>query len=138
MANLNWPGLFQGPEELIAAAQNLTVNWVALGVEQDVRGAHFCAVYLTLDINDSTNARVRLLTRHTSGGVLHVLPILTVAADAVTVQDRYYEFNDDADQSMVLPWELDGTVGFVVVQVQTGVVGANAGQIDAANMTTSY
>lgn len=122
------------PQALITAAQDLTNAWVDLGAEIPTARAESIALYLTLDINDSNDARVRMLTLHTSGGTEHVLPIRTVGASDVKVEDEYIEFNDDADQSMILSWTLDGLVHYVQFQVMAGTVGSTAGQIDAANI----
>lgn len=137
MANLDFPGLFKGPEVLISSAQNLTNAWADLGAQQYVAGAVAVGIWITLDINDSTNARVRLLGSHTSGGAEFVLPIKTVGASAVLVEGEYFEFNVDADQLMIIGSGLDGVIPYVQVQVMAGAVGVSAGQIDAAAMTTS-
>lgn len=136
--NLSFPGGTCGPLALIAAAQDLTANWADLGAELDVEGVRTIALFLTLDINDSTNARVRLVALHASGGTEHVLAIRTVGSSAVTVEDEYIEFNDDADQSVVLPFEIYAVCPLVKFQVQAGAVGASAGQIDAASVTTAF
>jgi hypothetical protein len=137
MPDLRFPGRFAGPVQLIAAAQALTALWVDLGSQLLLEGAQRLGVYINLDINGSTNARVRLVARHATGGDDHVLPIRTVAAAVVTVEDEFIEFNVDADQLMLLSWDLDGLVQFAVVQVQAGAVGAPAGEILDAWVTTS-
>lgn len=139
MANLDFPGTMGGPQEdIIAAAQNLTANWADLGAELHVAGAKAVGLWVTLDINDSTNARVRLLAKWESGGSdEYVLPVRTVSSSDVKVEDEYAEFNDDADQSVLLSWDLDGLVPYVQFQVQAGAVGVAAGQIDAAHVTTA-
>jgi len=140
MPNLDFPGIQKGPVELIAAAspQNLTGSWADLGDELDVEGAHFIGLFVNLDINDSANARVRLLAKRTSAGTdEYVLSIRTVGASDVKVEDEYVEFNGDADQKMLLSWDLDGLVPFAQFQVQVGTVGSTAGQIDSAYVTTA-
>ena len=137
MANLEKPGIIGGPQSLLAAAQNLTAAWADLGAELTVTGARAIALWVTLDINDSINARVRLLVKWESGGAdEYTLPIRTVGAAVVQVEAEYVEFNVDADQQMILSWDLDGLVFYAQFQVQAGVVGAAAGQIDAAYVTT--
>lgn len=139
MANLDFPGRMGGPQQdIIAAAQDLTANWADLGSELHVAGAQAIGLWVTLDINGSTNARVRLLAKHTSAGTEeYVLPIRTVGTSDVAVEDEYHEFEDDADQSMLLSSDLDGLVPYVQFQVSAGAVGAPAGQIDAAHVTTA-
>ena len=139
MANLNWPGDLRGPEEIVAAAapQNLTAAWVDLGDELFVQGAEWIALWIVLDINDSQNARVRLLAkREADGANEYSLPIRTVAAAVVLIEPEIKEFNTDVDQSIALSWRLDKSVSWVQFQVQAGVVGATAGQIDLAHVTT--
>jgi hypothetical protein len=94
-------------------------------------------LYLTVDINDSENVRVRVLASHTLLGDEYTLPIRTVAAGSVTVRPEYVEFGVDEDRLMLLGWVLDGLVEQVQVQVQVSAVGVAAGQIDTAHMTTS-
>lgn len=138
MANLEFDGRIGGPHTLIAAAQDLTANWADLGAELTVGGARFLGLFVELDINGSANARVRVLAKHTSAGTNeYVLPIRTVGASDVKVEDEYMEFNVDADQSMLLSWDLDGLVPYVQFQVMAGAVGAPAGQIDSAVVTTA-
>lgn len=139
MANLDFPGRFLGPEELVAPAapQALTANWVDMGAELFVQGAGIIVLWVNLDINGSTNARVRLLVKRAGAGAdEYVFPIITQAAATVQVEDHFYEFNVDADQLMVLPWELDGAYAWCQFQVQAGAVGAPAATIDSAYVTT--
>ncbi len=141
MANLNFPGLFKGPEDILylgaGSPQALTNAWVDLGPVLDVRGAQAIGLWLTLDINLSTNARVRLLVTYIAGGPQHTLPIKTVGASAVLLEPEYKEFNVDEDRLMVVGWDLDGVVAEVQFQVMAAAVGGTAGQIDAARVTTS-
>lgn len=141
MANLNFPGLFKGPEDILYAGvgspQALTNAWVNLGPRVFVQGAQAIGLWLTLDINLSNNARVRPLIAHTVGGALHTLPIKTVGASAVLLEPEYDEFNVDADRLMAISWDLDGVVAEVQFQVMVAVVGGTAGEIDAAWVTTS-
>lgn len=139
MANLDFPGKFLGPEEIIAPAapQDLTANWANLGAELFVQGARVIVLWVDLDINGSTNVRVRLLVKRAGAGAdEYVLPIYTQAAAVVQVEDHLYEFNVDADQSMALQWTLDSAYSWAQFQVQAGAVGAPAGQIDSAYVTT--
>lgn len=139
MANLDFPGVFKGPEELIAPAspQNLTAVWADLGNELYVEGAWTISLWLNVDINNSQNARVRLLAKRESAGAdEYSLAIETVGASAISVEEEYKEFNVDADQKVKLDWTLGGSISYVQFQVQAGVVGAVAGQIDSAYATT--
>ena len=137
---LDFPGILGGPEELVAAAspQTLTALWADVGSELYVQGARSVALWIQLDINGSTNARVRCLAKHESAGALeYSLPIRTVGASAVLVEEEYVEFNVDADQNVILSWDLDGLVPYVQFQAQVGAVGAHAAQIDSAIATSA-
>jgi hypothetical protein len=128
-----------GPEELITAAQDLTASWADLGDEIEMGGYTELLAWLTIDINNSLDVRVRALVKHTQGGAEEfLLPIQTIGASSVKVEGHYYEFNVDADQLMVLPFHLPNDVPFVQLQVMAGTVGATAGQIDAAEITRSW
>ena len=129
-------GQLSGPVELISSAQDLTGAWVDLGDELKVEYAQKIGLYINLDINDSVNARIRLLAKYESGGTdEYTFPIRTVSSSNVTVAAEYIEFSSDADQKMILSWDLDGLVKYIQIQVQAGTVGATAGQVDSAYYT---
>lgn len=137
MANFEFPGKLGGPQSILAAAQDLTVNWVDLGDEIVCAGAFNIGLWVELDINGSTNARVRALAKWEEDSALeYVIPTLTTTANVVRVEASSYEFNVDADQNMPLTWKLDGLIPVIQFQVQAGAVGAPAGQIDSAYVTT--
>ncbi len=128
-----------GPFTLISSAQNLTDSWVDLGFEIECISYNTLAVWIELDINLSSNARIRAIAKHASGGANeYVLPIKTVSATDIKVDAEYTEFNTDADQSMVLSVELANVVPFVQFQIQAGTVGGTAAQIDSAYVTLGY
>lgn len=132
--NLNFPGIFRGFVELVAidSPQDLTANWADLGSEIKVDGAQTVLLWVVLDINDSENARVRALGKRESvGDEEYTFPIRTVSATKVTVEVDYTEFASDDDQNMILAVDLDGGVPYLQFQVQTGTVGASAGNIAA-------
>jgi len=136
--DLSFSGMFSHPQQLVTSAQDLTAAWVDLGSEYEVAGARFVGVYVNLDINSSSDARIRFLGKHTGAHADEfVLPIRTVGASDVKVEDEYIEFNTDADQKMLIGADLDGVVMFLQVQVQAGTVGVTAGQIDDAWMVTA-
>lgn len=136
---MNLRGHYQGRSNIIGAPQNLTAAWVDLGGEIDTRYSQRIGMWITLDINGSANARIRLLAKHTSGGSEeYVLPIRNVSASDVKVEPEYIEWNNDADVLMVLASDLDGLIPYVQLQVQAGTVGAPAGQIDAAYYTLAF
>jgi hypothetical protein len=131
--DLSFNGRHTDPQQLIASPLDLTGTWADLGSEYQLGGAGACSVYLELDINSSLNARVRFLAKHTSAHADEFsLPIHTVGASDVKIEDEYFEFNVDADQKILLGVELDGCVMYGQWQVQVGTVGGTAGQIDDA------
>ena len=129
--DLSWNGRYTHPQQIISAAQTVGTAWADLGSEYQLGGAQTCALYLNLDINDATNARIRFLAKHASSHADEfVLPIRTVSASDVKVEDEYIEFNVDADQNMILSADLDGCVMYGQWQVQ--VATGTAAQIDDA------
>jgi len=135
---LNFHGNLGGPEVLVAAAapQDLTAAWADLGAELYVQGAQNLGLWLSVDINNSTDVRVRCLAKlEAAGAVEYSLPIRTVGAADVLIEDEYLELNVDADQNLLLGFQLDGLVPVVQFQVMTAVVGVAAGQIDYAAVT---
>lgn len=133
---------FEGPsaDDYVATAQNITTGWVVIGTASnvDVRGANVVGLWVDLDINDSTNARVRALARHTSEGDTFLFPIKTVGASDVKVEDEYFEFNSDSDQRMLLTWDIDRLISYIDFQVQVGTVNTTAAQIDDAHVTIRW
>ena len=88
-------------------------------------GYNSIAVWLTLDINSSLDARFRALAKHTSGGAEEYdLPIKTVSASDVKIQSEYIEWNVDADQLTVYSVQCDNVIPYVQFQIQAGTVGA--------------
>ena len=109
---------------LLSAAQDVTASWVDLGSEVETWGSQTITLWVNVDINSSNNIRVRALAKHTSAGTdEYVFPIETAGTSDVDVEDHYFEFNVDADQKMILNWNLNGTVPYIQFQVQAGTVG---------------
>ena len=140
MANLDFPGILSGPHELVAAAspQTITAAWADLAAELKTDGAAYIALYVNLDIQDSTNVRFRALAKHASEGTDEYIPqIYTEGASAILVEDEYFEFNVDADHKAPLVWNLKGVVPYTQFQVKAGVLGAPAGIVLSAYVTTA-
>lgn len=124
--------------QLITSAQTLTDSWADLGGEQDMSKYKRCMVWLNIDINDSQNVRVRAVGKLSKNAANEYnLPIKTTSSSQVTIQDEFMEFNDDADQKVLLEIVTNGLIPFVQLQVEAGTVGASAGQIDEADITFS-
>lgn len=137
---LNFDGLMRGPETLVAATEPVTLMapWNDLGDEIATEGVQTLVLWLSLTIGSSVDARVRMLAKLDEDAANeYVLPIRTVGAAAVTVQDEYIEFANDANQDMVISWTLDGAVPYVQFQVQAGTPGPTPGTIDEAYVTSA-
>jgi len=140
MINLNFTGVIRGPKELVAPAspQTITGAWADLGAELHVAGAGAAGLWANLDINGSTDVRLRLLAKRTSAGAdEYVPPIRTVGASVVAVEDEYIEFTNDVDQKMLISWNMDGLIPYIQFQVMAGTLGAPAGIILSAYVTTT-
>jgi hypothetical protein len=123
---------------LIDSAQDLTASWVDLGDPVNTNTMENVGLWLNVDINNSLNARVRALAQKTKTGGTgdeYVMPIRVVTASDVKVEPEYIEFNNDADQLMILAVGTDRLIPFIQFQVQAGTVGATAGQIDTAHVS---
>jgi len=122
---------------LISSAQDLTNAWADLGDPVKMANRSTCGLWINLDINATNNARVRALAQLDQSGTLgeFFLPIKTVSTSDIKVQDEYIEFNDDADQKMILEVETNNLIPWLQFQVMAGTVGATAGQIDTAYAT---
>lgn len=115
---------------LKGAAQSLTTSWTDYGAEIDTDGHEHISLWLDMDINDSQNARIRMLAKYASSGAdEYVLPIKTVTSSVVTVESEYFEFMVDENQKRIIEFDLDNVVPFVQFQIQAGTVGSTAGQI---------
>lgn len=124
---------------MISAPQDVTTSWVDLGSEIPMHGFNTLKLWLTVDINNALDFRIRVLTKHESGGVEEYNPqIETVGAADVKIEPHLWEINVDADQLPELVYRGDGLTPFVQVQISAGTAGATAGQIDAAYYTRGW
>lgn len=131
--DLSFQGRYTDAQQLISTPLDLTGTWADLGSEYRLGGARACAAYINLDINLSLDAQVRFLAKHTSAHADEfVLPIRTVSASDVKVEDEYLEFNVDADQKVIVGVDLDGCAVYGQWQVRVNTVGGTAAQIDDA------
>lgn len=111
-------------------AQDFTASWVDYGSEIGTDGHIHMSIWLNVDINDTVDARIRVLVKHTGGGSdEYSIPIKTVTDSVVSIKPEYYELSNDVDQKMVISFDLDNIVPFVQIQIQAGTVGSTAGQI---------
>ncbi len=123
---------------LKSSAQNFTASWVDYGGEIGTDGHLTIALWLNIDINDTQDARLRILAKHASGGAdEYVLPIKTETTSVVNIEAEYFEFTTDEDAKRVISFALDNVIPFAQVQIQAGTVGATAGQILNSKYTLS-
>lgn len=135
---LDNPGIMQGPQE-IATDQAFTAAWADMGDELRVQGVRFLVLWLQVTVNGSTNMRFRILAKtEEDGAIEYSLPIETDAAAVITIEPRFVELNNDADQNIVLGWELAGAAPWIQFQIQVGALGAPAATVDSAIVTTVY
>jgi len=88
-------------------------------------------IYIVIDINDSVNVRLQVLSKHTSAGTDEYKDALyTEGSSAIKVEPDYLEFNVDGDDKYKLVYRLNGA-DYVQLRVMAGTVGASAGQIDS-------
>ena len=129
------------PVALIGAAQDFTAAMADVGGEIPCSGYRHLRVWVTLDINDSTDCRVAVLVKHTSAGSVEAPydPNKWALRDStLSATGAYREWNTDADGEYLVEIELDNAMPYVQLQIQAGTVGASAGQIDAATYVLGY
>ncbi len=122
---------------LKGTAQSFTASWVDYGSEIGTDDFNTIALWLNIDINNTQDARLRILAKHTGGGDEYVLPIKVETATVVNIEDEYYELVTDEDEKRVISFTLDKVVPFVQVQIQAGTVGVSAGQVLDSKYTLS-
>jgi len=116
---------------VISAAQDLTNAMADLGSEITTTGYNYLIIYIVIDINDSVNVRLQVLSKHTSAGTDEYKDALyTEGSSVIKVEPDYLEFNVDGDDKYKLVYRLNGA-DYVQLRVMAGTVGASAGQIDS-------
>ena len=136
---MNPLALFVPVQKLITAPQDLTASWVDLGGEIDVRAIETLDLWLNVDINGSSDIRVRLLAKHTAAHADEFTwPFVTASTANVTIAPEYTELDSDLDQILLLSSTLFGVMDKAQIQVQAGTLGAPAGQVDAARITLVF
>lgn len=119
--------------EIAGMPQNFTASWVDLGSEISTFGFNTLKLFLTVDINDTLDPRIRILDKHESGGVEEYTSVIeTLGSSVVYVEPHYWELNVNADQLVTLIYRTDGVTPYAQPQISAGTVGATPGQIDAA------
>ena len=125
--------------KLITAPQAFTAGLVDLGGEINTGGYNYLHLYLTLDINSTTDPGVKILRKHTSAGAEEYQGVIkSVAAALIKIETEIYQWNVDADGLFHIEVPLNGGVPYVQVQIIAAVVGGTAGTMDAAYYILSY
>lgn len=110
--------------------QNFTDSWVDYGSEISIDGHKSMSLWLDLVINDTQNARIRILAKHTYNGAdEYNLPIKTIYDTHISVKKEYVEFAVDENGKYVISFDLDEIIPYAQVQISAGTVGSTAGQI---------
>jgi len=127
---------FTLPVSLLGASQDLTGSWLDCGDEIFCSGYDAVFLFFTIDINDSTDIRIRALGKHTSTGAEEYnLPIKTISSTVVSIDDEYFELANDSDQLVIVQVQTNRGIPYLQVQIEAGTVGASCGQIDALYYT---
>lgn len=121
--------------ELLSVPQVFTDAWADMGSEISVFGFRTTAFFLKLTINSDSDLRFRVRGKHEGGGAGEFsFPIETAGTAVVNVEGRFWEFTQDANQSIIIPVTTDGAIPYLQCQVQRGVDGAGTdAQVDTAH-----
>ena len=130
-------------EELVAVAspQFITASWADLGGEIDCRGFNTIALWVALDINDSTDVQLRALPKLAASSATEYQPVIeTISASKVEIQAEIVEFTNNADLNVVVSWDTGSVWELLQFQVQAAANGihASTGQIDSATVTKGF
>ncbi len=121
----------------LATVQTLTGAWVNLGGEINLEYVKTLGLWIKLNINDSVNVRVRALAKYEEfGDDPFTMPIKAVSTIKVVVRPEYIEFGEDSDQCMLLQIDTARIVPLVQIQVMAETVGASAGIITYAKISS--
>lgn len=114
-----------------ATAQAFTANAADWGAEINTAGYRYLHLYLTIDINQTLNARLKFLRKHTSAGSEEYPDyLLTVASNVTTTgAEKYWEIGSDSDHKPYLKIDLERGVPYVQLQIWAGTAGVTPGTI---------
>jgi len=125
-------------EAVVTSAQAFTTSWADLGSEIEMLGYNRLGVWITLDVNAANNMRLRALAKlDAAGATEYNFVIKTVGTSDIALEDRYYEFEDDADGKYFLEFETSCLVPYVQLQIQVGTDGGADAEVDYCEITKS-
>lgn len=119
-------------------AQNFTDSWVDYGPEICIDDRKGLSLWLNLKINDTQDMRIRPMARCIPGGDDYVLPLKTLTATVINVEDEYFEFTTDEDQKRVISFVFGCVIPYVQFQIKAGLVGVTAGQVLNSNYSLHH
>ena len=135
MPSLAWNGNYRGPKALGSA--DFGTAWGTVGTAFQTAGARSIGAFIDVTVNDSQDMRFRLQGQRTASGSAYSLPISGVSNDRVSVQPEYFELAQDADQLVLLGWELGGVVPYSRLQIQVSSAGSTAAEINRIDLMSA-
>lgn len=126
-------------DDVLTSPQTITSDWIDVGDEVECFRCTKVGVWLDIDINDSQNIQVRALAKLEKGAAAeYSLPILKVSAEAVMIQQQYFEIDDDIDQKIFFELETGGQIPYVQFQVQSQIEGAPKAILNSLTVTKRW
>lgn len=126
---------------LISSAQTLTASFADVGAEINAKGYKYVYYYVTVDINNSNDVRLKFLAKHESGGSEEYVmdhALINASDTALSATDDYIEVATDADQLIIVRVPVDNAIPFVQMQASVGTAGATAADLDAVRYSLGY
>lgn len=116
---------------LISSPQSLTSSWADIGTLHDCFGFTILGIYMKINVNDSQDVRVRILTKiNSEDPETYTLPINVETLEKNIVTEQYIEFEVDEDKTILVFFKIEAVTPYFQVQVQAGFTGATAAQIE--------
>jgi hypothetical protein len=133
MGKLCWPGKQSLIRDLGSAT--LGTAWVTMGTAFRADGVNYVGVFVDVKINDSNDVRLRMQGLLTANGSGYNNPIDTQSADVIKTEDAYRELNVDADQKLVVQFDLKGLCPYARLQSSVGTEGGTAATMNCSVVT---
>jgi len=125
-------------EQLVTSAQDITASWVDMGSEIDMRDFTDLNVFLTVDINDGQNVRIKALGKHEFDGTDEFDFIQgTDNGTITTITPTYTELESDTDQLIMLKFKTYG-IPYIQLQVMAVIAGDEVTGETAAAISDCY
>lgn len=142
-----WGRRVTTPVPLIAAATDFAIvarpaALTALGPELVVGGYTRVSLWLNVDVNQMTGFRFACYGRHTTGGSNYSMPIYNPSVGAppysILADGEEVILARDADQLIVLTWDIANTFPFIQFGFAATVDGGDNGQLLSAHVTYGW